>query len=64
LISGRYHIPAERALALGRLKREWAVRELEGVYEIDTTYLTTPQIVDAIVQRWHELAGGVLLPAQ
>ncbi|MBL8154477.1 MAG: hypothetical protein JNM70_09850 [Anaerolineae bacterium] len=63
-LGGRYHIPAERALALGRLKREWAVRDLEGVIEVDTTYLTIPQIVETIVERWRELAGGVLLPAR
>ena len=56
-LGARYHNPDERALALGHLKREWAVRALPGVYEVDTTYLTEAEIVARVVAFW----GDVIL---
>lgn len=55
-MGARYHDPYERALALGELKREWAVRELDGIHEIDTTYLDDEEIIDKVTGTWQELA--------
>lgn len=58
-MGARYHNPHERALALGELKREWAVRELPGIHEIDTTYLEIDAIIDAIIALWDDLGARV-----
>lgn len=49
-----YHNPHERALAIGYLKREWAVRKLEGIHEIDTTYMTEADTVNALIGIWQQ----------
>ncbi|MBZ0291309.1 MAG: hypothetical protein K8L99_01965, partial [Anaerolineae bacterium] len=49
-----YHNPHERALAIGYLKREWAVRSLEGVREIDLTYMTDAEAVNALIGLWQQ----------
>jgi shikimate kinase len=54
-LGARFHNPQERALALGELKREWAVRALEGIHEIDATYLEEEQVIETIINRWQEL---------
>ncbi len=46
----RYHDAAERAVALGRLQREWALRGRPGVLELDTTGLELPDIVTQVVR--------------
>lgn len=51
-----YYNPEERALALGNLKREWAVRGLPGIREIDTTSLTHEEVVEQVITLWQELA--------
>lgn len=51
-LGARYHNPNERALALGHLKREWAVRKLAGIMEIDTTYLSEAEIIETVIDRW------------
>lgn len=51
-LGARYHNPNERALALGHLKREWAVRKTYGIMEIDTTYLSEDEIIDTLIERW------------
>jgi len=53
-----YHNPHERALAIGHLKREWAVRKLEGIRELDVTYLTEAETVDALIALWQKMAVG------
>ena len=55
-LGARYHDPAERAMALGRLNREWAVRGQPGVYEIDATDLDEEAIVNQTMALWQELA--------
>lgn len=55
-MGARYHNPQERALALGQLRREWAVRTLPGLYEIDTTYMSEADIITTVIARWQELA--------
>jgi shikimate kinase len=51
-LGARYHNPNERALALGHMQREWAVRKLSGIHEIDTTYMAETEIVDAVIKLW------------
>lgn len=54
-LGARYHNPNERALALGELKREWAVRRLPDIHEIRTTYLTPDEIAEAVVEYWQRV---------
>jgi shikimate kinase len=53
-----YHNPHERALAIGYLKREWSVRKLEGVAELDVTYLSESETIDALIALWQKMAVG------
>jgi shikimate kinase len=59
-MGGRYHNPNERALALGHLRREWAVRKLPGVHEIDVTYMNEAEMVEHICSRWAEVTQGFM----
>ncbi len=54
-LGGRYHNPHERALAIGHLKREWDVRYLDGIRELDTTYLNETDTIAAISKMWQEI---------
>lgn len=54
-LGGRYHNPNERALAIGHLKREWAVRYLEGTRELDATYLNEAETIGAVVNLWQKV---------
>lgn len=51
-LGARYHTPAERAMALGRLKRAWAIRQIEGVQEFDTTRMSEREIVESVAALW------------
>jgi shikimate kinase len=53
-LGARYHNPGERALAVGQLKREWAVRKLEGIHELDTTPLSESEIIEAVIALWRQ----------
>lgn len=55
-MGARYHDPGERALELGEVKREWAVRNMPGIREIDVTHMDGPQIVDVVTGLWREQA--------
>lgn len=55
VLGGRYHNPQERALAIGTLKREWAVRKLPDVHELDVTNLTETEIAEAVQNFWQQL---------
>lgn len=55
-MGAQYYIPDERLLALGNLRREWAVRGLPGVHEVDTTYLTVDETITTVANLWQELA--------
>jgi shikimate kinase len=55
-MGAQYYNPEERSLALGNLKREWAVRGLPGIQEIDTTYLTVDETITRVSTLWQELA--------
>jgi shikimate kinase len=55
-MGARYYNPYDRALELGELKREWAVRGQPGVHEIDTTYLSADQTIEQVISLWQGLA--------
>ena len=57
-MGGRYHNPQERALAIGHLKREWAIRKLEGVCELDLTDQNEAQMVERVCALWEAMSGG------
>ena len=51
-LGARYHDPAERARALGDLKREWQIRELPDIIEFDATAITEAILIERIVNYW------------
>lgn len=54
-MGARYHNPAERALALGILRRDWAIRGRNPrIYEFDTTALTDSETIERITALWAE----------
>ncbi len=53
-LGARFHNPAERAMAIGHLKREWSIRKAPNVEEFDTTGMTESEIVDTLVAMWRE----------
>lgn len=55
-LGARYHDPSERAVQLGQLKREWAVRKHDGIHELDVTYRNEAGILDDILALWRELS--------
>jgi shikimate kinase len=55
-LGARYHNPQERALAIGRLKREWGIRSLEGIHQLDTTAMTEPEMIEAVIALWQQVA--------
>ena len=55
-MGARYHNPAERAAAIGELKREWAVRKLPGLYEIDVTNKDEAGIIASVIELWQQIA--------
>lgn len=55
-MGGRYADPNERAREIGELRREWAVRGLAGVIELDTTTLEIEQIIQGVIDLWRERA--------
>lgn len=55
-LGARYHDPAERGVELGALRREWAVRKREGIYELDATDLSENDIIDRIIALWQQVA--------
>lgn len=55
-LGARYHDPAVRAAELGVLQREWAVRQLPHVHELDATYSTEPEIIADVIAFWQQVA--------
>jgi shikimate kinase len=55
-MGARYYNPQERAAELSALRREWSVRGLDDVYEINTTYLDVEAIVERVVTLWQDIA--------
>ncbi|MEO8397160.1 MAG: shikimate kinase [Chloroflexota bacterium] len=58
-LGARYHDPNEREIALGTLRREWAIRKQPGVTEIDTSYLSEDQMVESVAAVWREKSGVI-----
>jgi shikimate kinase len=54
-MGARYHDPNERDLALGNLRAAWGARGKPGVYEVDATYLTEAETVQAVASVWQDL---------
>ncbi len=54
-MGARYHNPAERSMAIGQLRREWAIRK-RAVREYDTTGQSDAEIIDSLAAIWHEQA--------
>lgn len=55
-LGARYHDPVEREMALGALRREWAIRKVPGIYEIDATYKDDSAIIQDVVDLWQQVA--------
>ena len=55
-LGARYHNPAERAVAVGELQREWKIREQDGLYEFDATYKQEAELIDDIIAFWRDIA--------
>lgn len=55
-LGARYHDPGQRAAALGELEREWGVRGLPGIHELDVTYLNEADTIAAVVTLWQQIA--------
>lgn len=55
-LGARYHDPGERQRQIGRLRREWAVRQKDGLYEIDATYMDEAAIAAAVCELWQQVA--------
>lgn len=53
-MGGRYHDPNERALAIGKIRREWEVRKLEGIHELDATHMTQAESAAAVIDIWQK----------
>ena len=58
-LGARYHDPHEREIALGTLRREWSIRKQPGITEVDTSYLSDDQMVEAIAACWRERSGVI-----
>ncbi|MBN1963238.1 MAG: hypothetical protein JW910_01240 [Anaerolineae bacterium] len=54
----RFHDPGVRARHMARLRREWQVRALPGLRQLDTTRLTVEQVVAEVSAFWQ--AEGVI----
>jgi shikimate kinase len=61
-LGGRYHNPSERALEIGHLKREWAIRKVEGVHEVNVTDMNEAETINAVCALWEHFAMGMPLP--
>lgn len=55
-MGARYHDPSERAIALGELRREWAIRKLPGLFELDVTYQTEAEIIQSVLELWRQVS--------
>lgn len=58
-LGARFHNPHEREMALGTIRREWAIRKHEGVIEFDTSYLNDEQMIEGIAALWRETAAVI-----
>lgn len=54
-LGARYHNPAERGVELGMLRREWAIRKRENIYELDATDLKEETLIRSIIDLWNKV---------
>lgn len=55
MLGARYHNPAERGAQLGSLRREWEVRKMPDLIELDVTYKNEAEIIEAVLELWQEV---------
>jgi shikimate kinase len=55
-MGARYANPNERALELGTLKREWDVRNLTDLYQLDVTYMSDDEIIAVLSNLWSQVS--------
>jgi shikimate kinase len=55
-LGARYHNISERSAEMARLRREWAVRKISGINELDVTYKNEAAIIEEIVTWWQAVA--------
>lgn len=55
----RFHVPAERDMAIGELRREWLARTLPGVHLIDTSSINEAETITRIVDLWRKETGAL-----
>lgn len=55
-LGARYHDPTTRAVEVGKLKAEWAIRGAKGVREVDLTGYRENEMVERLVQLWQEIS--------
>lgn len=58
-LGARYHDPREREMALGTLRREWAIRQKEGLTEVDTSYMSDEEMIESVAACWREKSGVI-----
>ena len=58
-LGARFHNPRERDVAVGRLRREWAIRSSDDIIEVDTSYLSEQQIIESVAHLWREQAAVI-----
>jgi shikimate kinase len=54
-MGARYHNPQDRALAVGELRREWAIHDSDAVQLIDTTDMPLDEVIRTLVGLWRSL---------
>lgn len=58
-LGARFHDARERDLAVGLMRREWSIRDREGVIAFDASYLNEREAIEAIAALWREHAGVI-----
>ena len=58
-LGARYHDPRERAAALAMLRREWSIRGVDGLVEIDTSAMSEDAIIQEITTRYRTITGVI-----
>ena len=63
-MGARFHEPRERARIIARLKREWSLRALPGIPQLDTTGLSIEQVADRAIAYWRRGVEGLRPPSR
>jgi len=56
LMGARYHNPDERAYALNDLQRDWALRDLKDIVQLDVTDASDDEITQMMLEIWSDIA--------